>query len=618
MPAIHTPSIPLDLELEARENPAPSTMLFSDSLPSDIPVDPSCHGSYSWAGLSEDLFAEFFSLDNEQPFRGSQVLLSAAVTALGEPVGESAPSDTASTHARQALGHLKHLVREFSHNLSGEVEATGVPVHFLEVCLGCFFSHFLCIFPIMHEPTFSLKSCTPTLLLSMVAVGSLFVAGDSAATMGEALWRVVHAAVATSWQSFSSTAPEDEQVAGMQLVLTALLSQAYAVLSRNGVLKHTSLALRGQGLHWARHFNLFTFEEVPEQPRSRMNEASKAEMWRCWAAAEGRRRALFGHYILDGLIAQSCGLPNTALHTINNVAMPCSDEMFDAATADEWFEIARRQPLQSKLTCRELLLDLFNFDVGPSESLWSHMAVPVVLEALQSLITETAEAAGPSIGLPTRPALIHALWRLFDSQITRRLPVADALDLQVRWHTMCISSCVEIRNIIGGLCRKFNIELDRYHAYGGVPDTKFDVDTWRGSHQARQAMLHAFSVLDLVQKLPVFMYNTLHLPSALYTAAILLVASIPSNSTRCQIPRYIDWKEVCELDVAATSTGSVLSPTSAYIQLGTIKSGAYFRNTLVDFNILQTILDSAIPKWRITKEMHQTLTRLLAARGQEA
>ncbi|KIW19446.1 hypothetical protein PV08_00018 [Exophiala spinifera] len=615
VPAMHTPIFPVDLQLDSQS----LTALFSDSVPTDTAVDPSSHEPYSWAGLSEDIFTEFFSLDNDQHFCSSQLLLNAAVTALGEPSGDSGPSDAASTHARQALGHLKRLVSEFSHNLSGEVEATGVPVHFLEVCLGCFFSQFLRIFPVMHEQTFSLKRCTPTLLLSMVAIGSLFVAGDSAATMGEALWRVVHAAVATSWQSFSSTSPEDEQITGMQLVLTALLSQAYAVLSSNGVLKHTSLALRGQGLHWARHFNLFTSEEKSERPIFRMNEASRTDMWRSWAAAEGRRRALFGHYILDGLIAQSCGLPNTALHTINNVAMPCSDEMFDASSADEWVEIAGSQDLHSTLTCRQLLLDLFNFDVEPSKSFWPHFAVPVVLEALQSLITETAEAAGPSIGLPTRPALSRALWRLFDSQITRRLPVADASDLSVRWHTVCINFCVETRNIIGGLCRKYNIELDRYHAYGGVPDTKFDVDAWRGSHHARRAMLHAFTILDLVKQLPVVMYNTLHLPSALYTAAIILIATVPTDSTRCQVPRSINWREVCEFNVEGTSTASVLSPTSEYLQSGTLKRGARhdFRNTLVDFNTLQTMLDSTGPKWRITKEMHQTLAQLMAARQEE-
>lgn len=67
---------------------------------------------------------------------------------------------------------LTRLCKSF--NLATEVEAAGVSSHYLDDCLHAFFERFVPVFPVVHKPTFSLKSCASPLLLNMIVLGSLF------------------------------------------------------------------------------------------------------------------------------------------------------------------------------------------------------------------------------------------------------------------------------------------------------------------------------------------------------------------------------------------------------------------------------------------------------------
>lgn len=49
---------------------------------------------------------------------------------------------------------------------------------------------------------------------------------------GEILWRLAHTAMATSWTAMINQKREYDACAGVQLVLSSLLSQVYAALSR--------------------------------------------------------------------------------------------------------------------------------------------------------------------------------------------------------------------------------------------------------------------------------------------------------------------------------------------------------------------------------------------------
>jgi Fungal specific transcription factor domain len=94
-----------------------------------------------------------------------------------------------------------------------------------------FFTRFNQRFPVLHRPTFVFKELTHPLLLNAIALGSLFM-GPEHVAKGEALWRLAHTAVATSWSSLITHRGPYDACSGIQLVLTALLGQIYAALSK--------------------------------------------------------------------------------------------------------------------------------------------------------------------------------------------------------------------------------------------------------------------------------------------------------------------------------------------------------------------------------------------------
>ncbi|KAI9679693.1 MAG: hypothetical protein M1822_007299 [Bathelium mastoideum] len=612
IPIVAGPSLSLDDQTQSGVGNA--TPIIPE-MPIDAPpASMDRYAMYPWPE-SENLFALLAS-DVDYSFLD----MSISTSQSRQTAEHSDPDERTSAHARQAVHNTSSLVQEFSFNLLSEVEALGVTADFLDLCLNGFFLHLLPVFPVFHEPTFKITNCMPPLLLNMIALGSLFVATNGATTTGEALWRVAHAAVATSWQILLSCRYQGGHEKGMQLVMTALLSQVYAVLSGNQALRLTSQAFRGLGFFWARESDLFSSLPTSNSIAS-VTAATKMEKWKEWADQEARSRVLMGHYILDGLISQSSGLPSSARHTINNMAMPCSDEAFDAPTCDDWLRIMTYEQSSSRLTFRELLLQLFDFDVEPPTAPLTHMSVPVVMEALESLIAESREAGGPSVGLPTMVAIGRALWRLRESQITnpQRLP-ADVLDLSIRWHVVCMSLCVEPRNLMHALCQKHGVDQKIYS--GAITPSKeaFVVGEWQASHLARRAMLHALAVLDLVQQMTFSKMRALHIPSALHSAAIVLIAVADTNSNRMHLPKPVCWKTVCELgelDVPCERQPSASSSTSCFLTSGTLPSGGQSkaRSIPVAINDLQAILESTTSTWGIAKEMHQSLRELMASRG---
>ncbi|KAK5702309.1 hypothetical protein LTR17_022423 [Elasticomyces elasticus] len=523
-----------------------------------------------------------------------------------------------SAHAHQAVRHMHSLVQQFSIDLSREIEVTGATANLFDTCLGCFFSHFLPTFPVVHQPTFSLKSCSPPLLLNMIALGSRFVAGEVATAMGEAMWKVALAAVSTSWQSLLDHTDPEGQSTSMQLVMTALLSQAYAVLSGNSSLRLTSQAYHGLGFYWARQCNSTPSSPTIGTPTGGWTAQTKTQRWKEWAAQESRGRVLLGHYILDGLICQSSGLLNSARHTVNNLSLPCSDAAFDAPTADEWFRVTSLEPPISGLSFRERLLEVFDFGNEPPSLLLSHMSVPVLMEALQSLVSESCEAGGPSVGLPSRHALGHALWRLYDSQIMHQYrPRADFMDLSIRWHIVSISLCVEPRSLTHQLCRRHGIVQKIYGGANAPSVTAFCLEDWKVSHLARRALLHVISILDLIQQLQIGKTKALHLPFTIYTAAMVLIAVATGSSSRVQIPSVTCWKAVCDLGEQVETQElpwSDTASTSSYVSFGAVPivCATKARNLLVDINALLAILESATSIWGITKEMRVCLQQLTA------
>ena len=101
----------------------------------------------------------------------------------------------------------------------------------------------------MHRPTFLYRECSAPLLLNAISLGSLFIGTQDASEtvccavnrskeqhlifglQGECLWRLAHTAIATAWPDMIGHQRDHDTCSGVELVLAALLSQAYAAFS---------------------------------------------------------------------------------------------------------------------------------------------------------------------------------------------------------------------------------------------------------------------------------------------------------------------------------------------------------------------------------------------------
>lgn len=177
---------------------------------------------------SEDLFQSIFSNQFNESWQlppGTLPLPSTPFTLAGQTVGfvpntiaQSSPSNyrdvnLVNNNPRSNEGQLRsgdnqtavfgvsQMVSSYSSSLTAAVESKSITSVFLDECLHMFFDRFIPIFPIMHRSTFVYRDCSHSLLLNAIALGSLYLGPTDSVAKGEALWRLAHTAVATSWQS---------------------------------------------------------------------------------------------------------------------------------------------------------------------------------------------------------------------------------------------------------------------------------------------------------------------------------------------------------------------------------------------------------------------------------
>ncbi|KAI9931490.1 hypothetical protein MW887_010065 [Aspergillus wentii] len=303
----------------------------------------------------------------------------------------------------QAVRDVTEMVTSSSSSVTAAVKATSVTSVFLDECLHMFFVRFIPTFPILHRATFVFRECTHPLLLNAIAIGSLYLGPKQSVAKGEALWRLAHTAVATSWQSLITHNGPYDACKGVQLLITAVLGQIYGALSKNRIIRTTSQVFRPLGFFWARHCGMLDSEpySLENLPFPSAPDAEKEHQWRVWVAREIQQRALLAYHILDGSVAQMSGDGASARHVANPLSLPSSEAAFDASTPDEWL-IHMRSQKTDQPSFRLVFRSLFPpaGSLRPLDYQFSAFALRVVLEGLQSLVSDSDESDLAAVGVP--------------------------------------------------------------------------------------------------------------------------------------------------------------------------------------------------------------------------
>ncbi|KAJ5934702.1 hypothetical protein N7466_004249 [Penicillium verhagenii] len=452
----------------------------------------------------------------------------------------------------------------------------------------------------------------------MVAMGSLFVCEKDAIEKGEMLWRLGHTAVSTSWPSMLEIRGPWDTCDGIQLVLTALIGQAYAMLSNNASIRTTVSVIHGLGFYWARTTGMYSVPDVLlNSPSPNLPEEEKNTLWKTWAATEVQRRAIHGHYILDGLISQASGSPASARHLINSLGTACSDAAFTAKTADEWIvEISRSK--QSQIPMSEAFTRIFAPNYTEIPLKLAYLSIFVIIEGLQTLIADLHENKGPVFGSVSRNQVIQAMLNIHQGNIALETGSdRDNLPLLIRWHCVFIETTAHSISVYRWLCDHYDLPQDLSGIHAKGHHLKLNLTEWVGQADAFRAVLHAVSITRLLDNLPLSqVYRAMHIPTAVFTSAMVIATMCLLKGPFIEIPERYTWPDVWKSQLSPGADQESLSssgPEDVLRDLGISgPSGMKLVNLLDELNSLQVILETIASRWGVSAQMGEIIGRFAA------
>ncbi|KAH6665576.1 C2H2 type zinc finger domain protein [Halenospora varia] len=524
----------------------------------------------------------------------------------------------------QAMDQMSKLVQELPGSLTAEIQSTGITSAFLDTCVHVFFDKFNPSFPVLHKATFTARDCSYPLLLNIIALGSLFVGAKDAVIKGEALWRLAHIAVATNWRKLMQARGLKDSCDGVQLVLTALLGQTYAILSSNESLRMTSQVFHGLGFYWARQSGMYNSPTSSPVPSLESTPEEKSECWKFWIAEEVKKRAILGHYILDGHISQFSGYAACARHMTNPLLMPATDDKFSATTPDHW-ATAMQHPQTTEASFRDVFLVLFSSSMSLSDKHMPGFSLRVLLEGLQSLASDALEADHIAVGIPSRIDIAHALLKLHKERLSKDVGTAENTELLIRWHSICLSLATPSTKLCRDICSHYSIEQYLHEGKSkGKCYRSFNLLDWAQSVDGHRALLHALAIQDLVETLPLGRSHAIHLPAAIFDAGTILAGRCLAGLHQIAYPTEVSWSNVW----AVEGTG-VSDPVGDSLETSEIEDflqGSYTgrtsvsrtRNLMYDLNALQLILKSVSSKWGVSHEMDRILQQWISIASEGA
>ncbi|KAI4148522.1 MAG: hypothetical protein LQ340_005055 [Diploschistes diacapsis] len=485
------------------------------------------------------------------------------------------------------------------------------PPAFLDRCLNIFFERFVSTLPVLHRATFVFQEYTPPILLSAMAIGSLYMEKQGSRARGEMLWDLAHALIKANWHSLLVHQGPYDLTNGVQLGITVLLCRIYGMLSSKQSIRESSRGLSDASLAWAENCGILDSGLAPNSaiPAADASDDEKHQLWRYWLAREIKTRVLSGYYVLDGLDAQMLGRPAPVYSMMDMLSAPCSDDLFDNDTASDW--LVRMHGTQEKES--HPLKDVFSvvFSASPGlsypPSTLSSLSLHTVLSRLQSSVLDCAQEEVTTFGIWAQSDTKRALIQVHDNVTQmQRLQEPQCLELLLRWHTVCLELTIGSSVLWGAICHQYNIEQSIVEGADIEPSELLD---WPTTRDGRTALLHAVAILDTVQQIRADQPYTIHLPSSLFSASAVFGAFALGGLRAIDVPPTVDWQDVLFVDVdPSIILGELSKPTNStgareFIHGGNLTSPGTTHYILQDLESMRKYLHSVGRQWGIALEM---------------
>ena len=375
----------------------------------------------------------------------------------------------------------------------------------------------------------------------------------------------------------------------------------------------TSQVFHGLGFYWARQCGMYDIEEfmLSDLPSLDATESQKNAAWKSWAAREIQSRAILGHYILDGQIAQFSGHSTCARHVINPLLTPASGAAFAATTANTWIMEMQKHTV-SRPCFREVFVSLFSSTSPSIEQSLSNFSLRVVLEGLQSLASDVQQVDGPAVGTPSKGVVARALVRLHNERLIRSDSAVENMELLVRWHAICLNLSTPSTRLCQTLCQLYGVP-QQLHKVSKASIASFDFVAWCKSVDGLRTLLHAMAIQELVERLPLGRSHAIHLPAAIFSVATIYSARCIAGLPSIIVPKNFRWQDVWAIDMsdAANPDGFRDGDINAFLRNNSLSMSGETttRNLMYDLNSLQITLSSISLRWGVSNAMDDILHR---------
>jgi hypothetical protein len=170
-------------DVDTSQYPVPGEMILPQMTSDEAFAQPQLTNSNLFWPDSEGLLQNIMSIDPalwEQPM----TLMPSALASNASPdlLFDPSMANTAGDEGHRAIQTLSTQLSNTLTGITTPVALTDLTSKFLDSCLHMFFSTFVPMLPVIHQPTFVFRECSPPLLLNAIAIGSLFLGTKEAST----------------------------------------------------------------------------------------------------------------------------------------------------------------------------------------------------------------------------------------------------------------------------------------------------------------------------------------------------------------------------------------------------------------------------------------------------
>ncbi|ORY90096.1 fungal-specific transcription factor domain-domain-containing protein [Leucosporidium creatinivorum] len=373
--------------------------------------------------------------------------------------------------------------------------------------LRLYFLHFHPVVPFLHIPSFNPRSTVGFLLLVILAIGAVHAPLAGALQLGRVLLEV-------SRRGIEHLTNRDNRLARSLPMSQALLLWSTIKWLGSPRLLELSEVFRCTFVTQLRRLQVFDEPSPALSPN-----ASVQERWASFVASEERRRTGMACFLLESEFTTLMHLSPTLVLGELKTSLPCSEELWNAPTAEAWDALNQPSPPALQVGALFRLITADSPFPLPASIRLNPFACHLLVNAIHLLVWSSAQLSFiPNVAELAATNVRRSLSRLGRGE-NEFTPSFGATEGESKFSAACVS--YHLAHIATHLrLEELDVVAGRWSALDAA-SAKAKIVSWMVSNgeQARIVALHAGQLVRLVHLYPT--YGTYESSSLFYAALCL-------------------------------------------------------------------------------------------------